>query len=213
MPLGDTRFVVIDCELTGLNKRKDSIVSIGAVRMTGARIEISDSYYKLIKPEANLTAESVVIHEITPSEVCEQPDIRTALADFLRFCGTDVIAGFCVDIDMEFLNRETQKLFGHFMGNPVLDILPVFEWMRQKDIFHKEVSLPGRYTLYDLAKFFEISINGAHNAVIDAFITAQIFQRLIPVLRESGITDMGELIRISNKFKGGDSLSHDISNF
>ncbi len=37
-PITDVRYVVVDTELTGLDEKKDSIISIGAVRMTGGRI-------------------------------------------------------------------------------------------------------------------------------------------------------------------------------
>ena len=42
--------VVVDTELTGLDEKKDSIVSIGAVRMTGGRIELGDMFYRLVSP-------------------------------------------------------------------------------------------------------------------------------------------------------------------
>ena len=44
MALESARYVVIDTELTGLDEKKDSIVSIGAVRMEGGRIEMGDSF-------------------------------------------------------------------------------------------------------------------------------------------------------------------------
>ena len=49
-------YVVVDTELTGLDEKKDSIVSIGAVRMTGGRIELGDMFYRLVSPRTQLTA-------------------------------------------------------------------------------------------------------------------------------------------------------------
>src|SRR5512139_624658 len=91
--IADTRFVVIDTELTGLNEKKDTILSFGAVRMTGGRLEISDAFYRLVSPGRPLTAGNIVVHEITPSEVAEEPGIEAVLAEFLDFCGQDVIVG------------------------------------------------------------------------------------------------------------------------
>lgn len=42
--LEETRYLVTDKELTGLDGRKDSIVSIGAVRMEGGRITRGNSF-------------------------------------------------------------------------------------------------------------------------------------------------------------------------
>src|SRR5512135_463270 len=178
----ETRYLVIDTELTGLNGRKDSIVSIGAVRMQGGRIDLSDTFYRVINPEAGLTSESVIIHEIMPSDVLLKPDINAVLGEFLDYCGSDILVGFCVSIDMEFLNREAKRLFGAPMGNLIIYIYPLFEWMlRKRDFWEREgAALPHHYQHYDMARYFDIEVSGAHNAMIDAFITAQIFQRLIP---------------------------------
>jgi len=217
MLIEDAEYVVVDTELTGLNERKDSIVSIGAVRMNGGRIDLSDTFYRLLNPATHLTAESVIIHEITPAEVVEKPDIRTELADFLRFCNDHIIVGFCVNIDMEFLNREAKRILGHRIQNPVLDIFPMFEWVRSKKAARggEEINMPVHYKLYDIAKHYSIEVNGAHNAMIDAFLTAQIFQRFIPILLEAGIRSVGDVLRLSNKLKGGDrfAVNRGISNF
>ena len=213
----EARYLVIDTELTGLNGRKDSIVSIGAVRMKGGRIDLSDTFYRMINPETSLTAESVIIHEIMPSDVLLKPDIGAVLREFLDYCGSDILIGFCVSIDMEFLNREAKRLFGAPMGNRIIDIYPLFEWMLRKGDFREKggAALPHHYKLYDMAKYFEIEVNGAHNAMIDAFITAQIFQRLIPALSRAEIRDAEDLVRLTKNFKGGDrnTISCNISNF
>ena len=217
MPIENAGYVVVDTELTGLNEKKDSIVSIGAVKMNGAIIDLSDTFYRLVNPETNLTAESVIIHEITPDEVVEKPDIRTGLAEFLSFCGQNIIVGFCVNIDMEFLNREAKRILGRVIQNPVLDIFPMFEWVRSKKAAQgeEEIRMPVHYKLYDIAKHYGIEVNGAHNAMIDAFITAQIFQRFFPILLEAGIRSIGDVLRLSTKLKGGDrfAVNRGMSNF
>jgi len=217
MPIENAEYVVVDTELTGLNEKKDSIVSIGAVKMTGGRIDLSNTFYRLVNPETDLTAESVLIHEITPAEVVQKPEIGVVISEFLRFCGDDIIAGFCVNIDMEFLNRESKRILGHAIVNPVLDIFPMFEWIRSHRTVRssEEIPLPLQYTLYDIAKYYGIEVNGSHNAMIDAFITAQIFQRFIPILLAAGIKSIGDVLRLSTKLKGGDrfSVTRGMSNF
>src|SRR5574340_131025 len=209
MLLENAGYVVVDTELTGLNEKKDSIVSIGAVKMSGGRIDLSDAFYRLMNPETRLTAESIIIHEITPDEVIEKPDIRTVLSEFLSFCGNDIIVGFCVNIDMEFFNREAKRILGHKIQNPVIDIFPLFEWVRSTRGARgeMEINMPLHYKLYDIAKHYGIEVNGAHNAMIDAFITAQIFQRFIPMLLEAGLRSVGDVLRLSNKLKGGDRFA------
>lgn len=215
--IGDAAYVVIDTELTGLNENKDSIVSIGAVKMIGGSIELGQSFYKLINPETALTAQSVVIHEITPSDVSEKPHVSSVLSGFLEFCRTDIMVGFCVSIDMSFLTRAAKRFMGTSIRNQVLDIFPLYEWIRNRENRKKQqgVSLPHQYSLYDIAKFYDIDISSTHNALVDAYITAQIFQRFIPYFIEAGITSVGDLMKLSGRLKGGErqTVSRGIYNF
>jgi DNA polymerase-3 subunit epsilon len=205
LPIGEMRYVVIDTELTGLDAKRDSIVSIAAVRMVGGRIDLEDTFYRLVHPETELTAESVIIHGITPSEVVKKPGIEKALSEFLQFCGNDVVVGHCVSIDLSFINREMKRILGYSMKNPAVDTSAMYEWIRKK--FSSRRTFPYAFTdsgLYDIAQFFGIPVNGAHNAVMDAFITAQVFQRFIPMLIDGGIRSIGELLSVGNPSKGGD---------
>ena len=216
--LDELGYVVIDTELTGLNERTDSIVSIGGVKMKGKKIILSETFYRLVNPSKDLTAESIIIHEITPSEVMEQPDIKMVFSEFLKFCGDSLIVGYFVDIDMAFLNKEARRLLGASMKNQTLDISAIFEFLLSKGLLHEkegETAIPLKYNLYDIAKFFDIPVNGGHNAMNDAFITAQIFQRFIPLLISEGVMSIGELLKLAKKYKGGDRyhITRGMSNF
>jgi DNA polymerase-3 subunit epsilon len=215
-PLGDVRYVVIDTELTGLDESKDSIVSVGAVRMTGGRIELGNTFYRLVSPRTELKADSVVIHEITPSEVAEQPSIETVLDELLAFCGTDVMIGHFISIDLSFLNRELMRTRNRTLPNPAVDTFSVYEWLRKRMKTGSCFTTPlAGYRLYDIIKCFNIPVNGAHNAIMDAYTTAQLFQRFLPLLAEAGSHDIGDLLKIGVPFKGGDHfrLTNEFSNF
>ncbi len=214
-PITEAGYVVIDTELTGLNHRKDAIISIGAVRMLGMRIELGNAFHRLVKPEADFKPESVVIHGITPSDVREAEHIGTILAEFIDFCGNDIVIGHCVSIDTSFINRDMKRNFGRTMQNPVIDTFQIYEWLKQK---HSNApcfsSSPKGAALYEIAHCFGIPIRGAHDAIIDAFITAQLFQRFVPLLGESGVLSVGELCSLGNP-EGGDfyKKSSHIANF
>lgn len=214
-PITDVRYVVVDTELTGLDENKDCIVSIGAVRMVGGAIELGDSFYRLVSPGTEMKAECVVIHEITPSEVLEKPQIDVVLGEFLDYCGADVLVGHFISIDLSFLNREMKRLRGHELPNAVLDTFSIYEWLRKRDQCSDCFATPqSGYRLYDIIKCFGIPVNGAHNAIMDAFTTAQLFQRFIPLLTAAGARDIGDLVTIGAPFEGGDRfrLSGEISN-
>jgi DNA polymerase-3 subunit epsilon len=215
MSFNDVRLVVVDTELTGLDEKRDCIVSIGAVRMTNGTIDIGDAFYQLVKPRTELSASSVVIHEITPSDVAAKPPIETVLADFLDFAGDDILLGHFVSIDLVFLNQEMKRVFGHKIQNPVLDTYSIYEWLSNQLKSRTCFTAPNGHQLYDIAKCFGIPVNGIHNAIADAFTTAQIMQRFFPLLTETGARTIGALLKIGIPYKGGERvrLSGEFGNF
>lgn len=216
IPVEKVRFVVIDTELTGLDERKDSIVSVGAIRMVGGRIDVGGNFYRLVRPESEMKAESIVIHEITPSDVMEKPEIAEVLDEFIRFCSDDVIVGYCLSIDMSFINREMKRVFCRPAANALLDVRLIWDWLSRRSSGHKAFSTPLReQSLYEMAKRLDIESGKGHNAIMDAFITAQVFQRLIPLLLGSGIRRIGDLLDIGDPERGGDRFnkSWEASNF
>jgi DNA polymerase III subunit epsilon len=215
-PINEVRYVAVDTELTGLDENKDSIVSIGAMRMTGGRIDLGATFYRLVSPRTELTAASVVIHEIMPSEVVASPGIEPVLAEFLEFCGTDVLVGHFISIDIAFLNREMKRLRGHAIPNAVIDTFSIYEWLLKRQKCSDSFATPvAGCRLYEISACFGIPVSGAHNAIMDAFATAQLFQRFLPLLIEAGAKDIEDLLKIGMPFKGGDRfrLSGEFSDF
>jgi DNA polymerase-3 subunit epsilon len=197
-PLEEAEYVVIDTELTGLKLKKDSIVSIGAVRMSGRKIDLGDSFYRLVEPRTELTGKSVVIHEITPGEAAEWPDIEVLLPEFIEFCGSRIVVGHVVSIDLGFINMEMKRLYGFPLQNPAVDTYKTYRWIRKKEeeccAYHG--GMTEEADLFTLAKKYEIPVNGVHHALKDAFVAAQLFQRLMTALPGFGIRTVGDLLRI-----------------
>jgi len=192
----EIRFVVLDTELTGLDRKRDNIVSIGAVKMVGGEIKMGHSFYQLVNPGMPMKAESVVVHEITPSEVLEKPNIGLVLTEFLDFIDQDVLVGHYLNMDLAFINRELKQHLGRTLGNPAVDTLALAYWLRWNAPHQgAEAFTPKKFELYEIAKELGIPIQGAHNALMDAFMTAQVLQRLLPKLAQSGLRALGELLR------------------
>lgn len=201
MLIENAEYIVIDTELTGLQPKKDSIVSIGAVKMAGGRILLGDIFYRVVEPRTKLTAKSVLIHGITPSETNECPGIETLLPEFLDFCGSSIIVGHFVTIDISFINMEMKRLNGTHLQNPSIDTLKLYTWIRRKEeeVCAYHGGLPEKTDLFSLAQKYNISVNNAHNALDDAFVAAQVFQRFISFLPKHGIKTVGDLIRIGRQ--------------
>jgi len=203
----EARYVVLDTELTGLDDRKDGIVSIGAVRMQGGKIEIGGAFHELVNPTAVLDARSVVIHGIMPSQVETKPPIDEVLGIFMDYVAGTVLVGHCVGIDLAFLNREARRVTGGSFRNPAVDTLSLYGWLHHRFPENPALaaSLPG-LSLFELARLFDIPVVGGHTALGDAYITAQLFQRLLPLLAEAGVRDLKGLLRVGDPNRQAENL-------
>lgn len=198
LPLEHAPYVVVDTELTGLDFRKDSIVSVGALKMTGTRIELSNPFYEVVRPNTELTSKSVVIHEITHSETEQKPGIEGIMEGFLKFCEGAMVVGHFISLDLRFLAKEMKRTGFGSLKNPAVDTCTLHEWIKQS-----KGSFSSNYgngmeskDLLSLAKKFQVPVQGAHNALMDAYVTAQLFQRFIFMLIELGVRTLRDLLRI-----------------
>jgi DNA polymerase-3 subunit epsilon len=191
----ETDFVVVDTELTGLNEFKDNIIAIGAIKMKGATIKIGDVFYRTVSPSTKkFRKESIMIHKITPSELENCPKIEPILREFIKFSKDSLLVGHCIDIDLTFLKREIKSNLREKFDPIAVDTLLIYKWLIKKGIIPQIYS--NINSLEDIALSLVIEVRKLHDALSDAFITAQIFQKLFVYLRELKIFTVGELLDI-----------------
>ncbi|HEX7554202.1 MAG TPA: 3'-5' exonuclease [Geothrix sp.] len=208
VPIPELRFTVLDTELTGLDERRDDIVSIGALHMQGSRIELGHAFQELVNPKAVLDGRTVVIHGITPSQLEAMPPIEGILAAFMEYTAGTVLVGHCLVLDLAFLNRDARRLKIAPLRNAAIDTLSLYGWLRQRSADHPAFSLDlSGLSLFDLAAAFEIPVEKAHTALGDAFVTAQLFQRLLPFLNQAGVRDLASLRRVGNPSRQVENLT------
>jgi DNA polymerase-3 subunit epsilon len=198
LPLEKIPFVVIDTELTGLDMKRDSVVSVGAIKMAGTRIELGRSFYRLVSPSAAFKHESIVVHGITPDDVAAKPSLDVVADELLAFCGDRILVGHFFSIDLGFLGREAPAVKAADLRRRAVDTVRIHSWVEQQRHRHAggyTVS-EGALNLVSLALSHGIRVGGAHNALTDAFITAQLLQRQLRALPNLGVRTLGDLLRI-----------------
>jgi len=176
-PLKDYEFVVLDTELTGLNVKKDEIVSMGAVRIREMRIDVESSFYFCASPTRDIPKISTLIHGITPSEAQKAPPLEDALLEMLDYCGNAIIVGHHISLDTGVLNRELKKHFGGVLHNLCIDTINLArvyregQWAESYECYNMECS----YNLRNLSREFGLPLFAEHNALTDALQTAYLF--------------------------------------
>ncbi|RMG02088.1 MAG: 3'-5' exonuclease [Nitrospirae bacterium] len=191
-------YVVFDTELTGLDMKKDSLISIGAVKMKGSQIFPGKTFYSLVRPQCELKAEGIMVHEITHDDLESAVAPPDALNDFVSFVGDSILVGHFSFIDLNFVNKALKQCYGIKIQNPCVDTFELHEWLYENDssFARHHQGMTVQKDLFSMAKTYGITVKTAHNALIDAYLTAQLFQRFLRFLPEAGIKTVGELLQV-----------------
>ena len=169
-----TELVSFDCETTGLNPKKDEILSIGAVKIVGNKIETSTPYERFTTPKGEIDAQSITIHHIRPCDTKSSVDIKVALEEFLCFIGNRTLVGYYISFDIAIINRYLKQIIGTTLPNRSIEL---------SDMYYKRHKKSSAYDFVDL-KFDTImqSLNlprlGKHDALNDAIMSAMIYLKL-----------------------------------
>ena len=192
-PLAELDCIVLDAETTGLEPdRGDRIVSLAAVRVRGGAVKRGEVFDALVNPGRPIPAASTRFHGITDAVVGDKPPIDLVVAEFLRFAGDAVLVGHQVWFDLRFLAPVTKRLGLPALSDthPVLDTLPLSE--------HVHGPLEG-HALDVVAARFGVVVQARHSALGDALATAEIFVRLIELLRKRGVVTLGQAIAAARR--------------
>jgi DNA polymerase-3 subunit epsilon len=140
----------------------------------------------------------VIVHGITPGETRESPDIRDVLPEFEAFCAESILVGHAVSIDLEFLAEEAGRHGIPPIASPAVDTMALHRFVcrrtEERCAFHDKE--PGPMDLYTLARERGIPVNRPHDALSDAYLTAQLFQQFLAALPAHGVRTVGELLEI-----------------
>lgn len=185
-----TRFVALDCETTGLDIKKDRILSIGAVAIKGNTIPVSDSL-ELYVAQDHYDPKSTPIHGILKKGAFEKVPELDAILSILDYIGADIIVGHHIGFDIAMINKMLQR---HHLGklkNKVIDT----------GILYKRLQHPvnrmqphQRYSLDQLSEALKIPLYDRHTASGDAMITALAFIKISGRLSHNSALKPKELV-------------------
>lgn len=189
------RYVILDLETTGLDLMRDQVVSMAAFRVVEGRIQLGDVFSSLVNPGRTIPLSAIRIHGIVPSMVARAPLFEEVFDQFLSYLGTDILIGYHVQFDLNFLNNCMQQKFGFTLQNLVLDTM----CMCRKIIYPPHIRsyalrFKGDRDLDATANHFGIEIYERHSALGDALATAMIFQRILAELEKTGPAKLRNLM-------------------
>ena len=185
----DGEFVCFDIETTGLKVDREAITEIGAVVLKNG--EITDRFQTFVNPNRRLTPEIIGLTGITDDMLKDAPQLKEALAEFLKFVDGRPLAAHNAEFDIGFIRAGCRKVG--------LDFSPTYV----DSLILAQNLLPdlGKYKLDIVADRLELPTFNHHRASDDA---ATVGYMLIPfwkMLHQRGIHTLQAVNREMEKLR------------
>lgn len=188
-PLETLRWVAVDTESSGLDPYRDRLISLGACAGRGAALNTHDSFEGLLRQEQASPRANVLVHGIGHAAQAAGEPPEQALAAYLRYARADVIVGYHALFDRTLLARAVREHLGLTYRPVALDVavlLPALE------------AVPGTvgWELDRWLERFGVRAYARHDALADAFATAQLFLVVLARAREARLDRLSDLLKV-----------------
>lgn len=176
----DNEWVSLDCETTGLDTRRDEIISIGAVKLVGERIIASQRLELLVRPAREVPAESVRIHRLRTHDVASGRDPVEAITQLLHFIGPRPLVGYYLQFDVAMVNRIARPLLGIPLPSVQIEVSSLYYDYKFRQLppyrqySNADIDLRFNTMMQDL----NLPQRDAHDAINDAVMTGMAFIKL-----------------------------------
>ncbi|MDY0052184.1 MAG: 3'-5' exonuclease [Aliarcobacter sp.] len=170
----DEEYVCFDCETTGLDPKKDDIISIGAVIIKNNTIVASKKFVRFIKPKTKLQIEAIKIHHIRECDLKDAEDIDKVIYEFLEFIGNRTLVGYFLEFDIAMINKYLKPNLGIKLPNKALEVSAIYYDYKIEKIPQANIDLRFNTIMNEL----KIPSLGKHDAYNDAIMTSMIFIKL-----------------------------------
>ena len=192
-PLQDGCYIAFDIETTGGNPEKNGITEIFAIRYHQG--EIVDTFYTMVNPGVSIPPIVRRMTGITNRMVKDAPRIEAVMPGFVEFIGNDVLVSHNTIGDMKFLRYFSQQVCGTMISNYYLCTHLLVEKLAPQA---PDKSLKG------LAQFFSIaSEDQLHRAEADAYLTLELFKKLLLRMQQKNIPLIVDAIRYQGDYESG----------
>lgn len=164
--------VAVDMETTGLNPKKDEILSVGLVEIRRQVIQLETAWHEIIRLDRELPAESVVIHQITDDQKAQGKPLDVVLPELLQRLQGKVMLVHFKRIEKNFLDAACRRLYGAPFVIPIIDTLELGQRVFERQ---NHTIQPSDLRLFNLRNRYNLPRYKAHNALNDALATAELF--------------------------------------
>jgi DNA polymerase-3 subunit epsilon len=177
----DARFIVVDLETTGLDPRRDEIVSFAAIPVDAACIVPGESVQGLVRPESPPPAPSIAIHGLRPVDLAAAAPAAEALAPLAAAMEGRTLVAHAAWVERDFLEPQLRAL-GSALSRHMVDTALLWRLL----CVERDQADPGWCSLSAIAAALGLPCHRPHEADGDALTTAQAFLALATHLESRG---------------------------
>jgi DNA polymerase-3 subunit epsilon len=171
-PWREAEFCVIDLETTGLDLRRDEIVSYGAALVRQARIPCGDVVYRQLRPSRPISVTAMTVHGLRAADLAGAPPITEALDELVELLAGRVPVAHAAWVERAFLDRALGS-GGHRLNRVMVDTAGLLRGSRL------DGGEAGREPdLEAAARRMGLPVHTPHHALGDAFTTAELLLAL-----------------------------------
>jgi DNA polymerase-3 subunit epsilon len=187
----DIEIVAIDLETTGLDPKKDAILSIGMVNIDRWGIKLSTAWHRIVSIDTAIPGESAIIHHITDDQAAAGTPLEELLPEVLkRLAGRPMVVHYS-PIEQNFLDAACRKHYGAPFVIPIIDTLEIGQRVFER---RNHLIQPGDLRLFNLRPRYNLPQYKAHNALSDALATAELFLAMADNLYPEQPCPLGEFL-------------------
>ncbi|MBQ7953344.1 MAG: PHP domain-containing protein, partial [Clostridia bacterium] len=183
----NSEFVVFDIETTGLSPVTEAITEIGAVKIRDG--QIVDSFNTFVNPMKPIPQKIVELTGITDAMVEDAQPISVVLPQFYEFIGDATLVAHNAGFDTSFIKNAAKENGMKFD----------FCYVDTLELSRSLVNGVKNYKLDTLTKHFNVKLENHHRACDDATATAQVFLKLLDILRKK---EVHKICDINNALEG-----------
>lgn len=187
-----TRFLVLDCEMSGLDVNRSQLLSLGWVMIEHGRIINASGRHLLVHAEQG-AGDSSRIHGLLDSNIAGAKSAAAVLVLLIKQMQDAVLVFHHAPLDIRFLQKAAVDNF----RCPLL-----FSYLDTMEIEKRRVHMQGKTMSLRLAQCRErygLFSGQQHNALADAVATAELFLAQASYLEKGHNLKLSELhIRCSN---------------
>ena len=168
----DLVIVSLDLETTGLDPKKDKILSYGLVEIKHMTVRLDTSRHQLISIDDEIPESSAVIHQITDDQAATGIPLEEALPVLLSHLAGKVMLVHYSAIEQNFIDAACRDIYGAPFVIPIIDTLVLARRLYER---RNHTIQPGNLRLFNLRPQYNLPNYKAHNALSDAVATAELF--------------------------------------